>query len=230
MELQAVMQELQSLGTEQNRKVYRRHGVGEDFFGVSFANLDKLTKRLQQDHALASQLWQSGNHDARMLATRIADPAQMDEATIEAWVSAVDNYILADALVALLARTGAARVLAERWLDGDDEWRGRLSWHLIAHLAMYDQALPDAYFTAHLARIASGIHGRKNRTRQAMNNALIAIGIRNQTLEQQAVSAAQAIGKVYVDHGETGCKTPDAVSYIRKARQRQQARANRERG
>jgi len=28
---------------------------------------------------------------------------------------------------------------------------------------------------------------------------------------------AAAIGKVEVDHGETSCKTPDAVPYIEKA-------------
>jgi hypothetical protein len=32
------------------------------------------------------------------------------------------------------------------------------------------------------------------------------------------VTAAQRIGAVEVDHGETGCKTPDAAAYIAKAR------------
>jgi hypothetical protein len=31
---------------------------------------------------------------------------------------------------------------------------------------------------------------------------------------------AARIGKVKVDHGETGCKTPDAVPYIKKAVER----------
>jgi len=53
--------------------------------------------------------------------------------------------------------------------------------------------------------------------RNAMNNALIAIGIRNPHLEKKAIAAAQKIGKVEVDHGETGCKTPDAIPYIQKS-------------
>ena len=32
-----------------------------------------------------------------------------------------------------------------------------------------------------------------------------------------ATAAAKRIGKVDVDHGETGCKTPDAAPYIAKA-------------
>lgn len=50
----------------------------------------------------------------------------------------------------------------------------------------------------------------------AMNSALIAIGCRNAKLEKLAVAAAKRIGPVEVDHGDTSCKTPDAVAYIAK--------------
>ena len=30
------------------------------------------------------------------------------------------------------------------------------------------------------------------------------------------MDAARRIGEVHVDHGETGCKTPDAAAYIQK--------------
>ncbi|HDV4620595.1 TPA: DNA alkylation repair protein, partial [Bacillus anthracis] len=45
-------------------------------------------------------------------------------------------------------------------------------------------------------------------------------GIRNEDLEQTAIEIAREIGKVQVDHGATSCKTPDAESYIKKARER----------
>ena len=63
-----VLAKLEALGTAQNRKVYARHGVGEPMFGVSFAHLRKLGKKLRHDHDLARALWASGNHDARVLA------------------------------------------------------------------------------------------------------------------------------------------------------------------
>jgi hypothetical protein len=49
-----------------------------------------------------------------------------------------------------------------------------------------------------------------------MNQAVIGIGVRNDALRRLAVAAAKRIGKVEVDHGETGCKTPDAAAYIEK--------------
>ena len=51
--------------------------------------------------------------------------------------------------------------------------------------------------------------------KEAMNSALIAIGIRNEDLERKAIEIARN-GKVHVDHGATSCKTPDAESYIKK--------------
>ena len=71
-----------------------------------------------------------------------------------------------------------------------------------------------------LSRIESEIHNSPNRARQAMNNALIAIGVFQPELSEDAVAAATRIGRVEVDHGDTSCKTPDAVSYIYKALKR----------
>jgi hypothetical protein len=36
-------------------------------------------------------------------------------------------------------------------------------------------------------------------------------------VRKDAIAAATRIGTVNVDHGETSCKTPEAVSYIKKA-------------
>ncbi len=215
--LQEVLQQLQEMGTEQNRKTYRRHGIGEDMYGVSYANLGTLKKRIKTNHALAQQLWASGNHDARILATMIADPQQMDAETISAWLADVQNHVVTDALVGLVSKTPNARNLMEQWIESSDEWIGRAGWHLLGQLAANDATLDDSYFDPYLARIAEAIHSQKNRVREAMNNALIAIGIRNAVLEERATRIAQQIGKVHVDHGETNCKTPDAVAYIRKA-------------
>ena len=77
-----VMKELKALGTAQNRKVYKRHGAGENLYGVSFADLDKLQKKIKIDHELAEKLWASGNTDAQSLATMIIDPKLAGEGHI----------------------------------------------------------------------------------------------------------------------------------------------------
>lgn len=63
MLLQEAMDKLQSLGTEQTRKTYRRHGSGDNVFGVLFGDLKILAKSIKRDHRLACQLWET-NFDA----------------------------------------------------------------------------------------------------------------------------------------------------------------------
>lgn len=227
MDYQSLLQDLENLGTAQNRKVYARHGVGKIQFGVSLGNLRKLQKQIKRDHQLAQQLWASGNHDCRLLATMIADPSQADEDMLESWAGSLDNYVITDAFSGLVGQTALAREKAESWCKSDDEWTSRTGWLLIAQLAMKDSQLPNSYFEECLETVEKEIHSRKNRVRDAMNNALIAIGIRNSELETLALAATQRIGKVEVDHGQTSCKTPDAAEYIRKTRERRNQKSAR---
>lgn len=214
------MEELQKLGTEQNRKIYRRHGAGEKLYGVSFGNLGKLKKRIKTDHELARRLWASGNHDARVLATMIADPAGTNAALLDSWKDGLDNYIVTDAFAKFVAASPPARQLAEQWTQSRKEWIGRAGWMLLTHLALHDASLAHDYFKPYLETIERRIHASPNRSRDAMNSALIAIALRSAELERESIAAARRIGKVEVDHGETNCETPDAEDYILKVRSR----------
>jgi 3-methyladenine DNA glycosylase AlkD len=215
---------LKSLGTAQNRKVYARHGVGGKMYGVSFANLGRLTREIKKDHALSQELWRSGNHDARVLATMVADPLEASRQLIDAWKRDLDNYVITDAFSIFVAKTRFAQGRLERWTKSSQEWTGRAGWLIFARLAMKDGVLADEYLEARIPVIEERIHKAKNRVRDAMNSALIAIGARSAALEEKAVAAALRIGKVEVDHGRTGCKTPDAVTCIRKTRARKKRR------
>lgn len=217
MHCHVVMKQLAEKGTAQNRKVYACHGVGENMFGVSFANLEKLRKQIKVDHELAAQLWATGNHDARVLATMIADPQLLTDRQAESWVKDLDNYTITEMFGRLVARSPLGVKKTEKWHKAKDEWIASAGWRMIAQLALDNSQLPDEYFAPYLDLIAAGIHQQPNRVRYEMNGALIAIGLRNGVLEKKALEVARKIGKVVVDHGQTGCKTPDAAEYIAKA-------------
>ena len=227
MTMQEVLQQLESHGTAQNRKVYKRHGACENLYGVSFANLRKMAKRLKVNHALAQELWTTGNHEAQLLASMIADPVTVDESLVDRWISELADRIVTSEFTDFVSKTRFFQAKTEEWLDSEDEWIGRAGWQLLALLAMNDIELPDSYFENHLEIIERDIHTQKNMVRDAMNSALIAIGIRSPALEKKALSAAKKIGKVDVDHGETSCKTPDAAEYIRKTVARKKHRKKR---
>jgi len=218
------MAALEAAGTPGRRAIYRRHGASDPLFGVSFADLGKLAKRAGKDQRLAEALWRTGNADARQLATMVADPARIGARTLGAWAREVGHYYLAGGLAGLAAATPHADALLARWTRSREEWIGRAGWHLLAHLAR-EPDRDDGPLAARIGEIERRIHGEKNRVRDAMLDALAAIGIRSATLERAAVAAARRIGPVEVDHGETGCVTRDPIATIRKARARRAGRA-----
>ena len=216
MEFSEAMSSLESAGTAQNRKIYARHGVRGAMFGVSYAALGKLARRIKKDHPLAKALWASGNHDARVLATQVADPAAATSALLEAWRKDLDNYVLTDAFVKYVSQTSLADQKIAQWTSKKAEWTAGAGWSLLAYRARsLDWSQKD--LAAFLPIIEAEIHQAKNRVRHSMISALIAIGIRGGQLQKKAVAAAKRIGPVEVDHGETGCKTPDPIPYIAKA-------------
>ena len=228
MELNDVMAVLESAGTEQNRKVYQRHGASPPLFGVSFTEQKKLTKKLKKNQKLAEALWETGNADARYLASQVADPELISKTLLRKWAKTIDHYVL----VELLAKnvTGKSPLgweLVLDWTKARGEWVASLGWATLANLAMSDDGRPAREYEAFLKRVEAEIGSAPNRVRPEMNGALIAIGTRSDGLARKATAAAKRIGKVEVDHGETSCKTPDAVPYIAKARAHRAAKASR---
>jgi len=217
MNLNQVMTELKKLGTAQTVKIYRRHGAGENLYGVSFANLKVLQKKLKTDQALAEQLWETGNVDARCLATMVADPVKFPDSLADRWINDISFYMLADLVGGLVARTPHAGETMKRWVKSEKEFVRQCGYDILSSLLAKGNGVPDAECQSYLMTIEKEIKSSPNRARHAMNNALIAIGIYKPELREKAIAAAQRIGKVDVDHGETSCKTPDAVEYINKA-------------
>ena len=180
---------------------------------------------------------QRGNVDARNLATMIVDPAAMTQANLKAWARDLDWYQIADLFAGRVVAKGPHAIkLSAVWRKARGEWVTRAGWQTIAALAMQDTptqagSLPPtaAFFEGLLTDIELNIHSSKNRVRDAMNTALISIGTRSDALARKATATAKRIGPVDVDHGETGCKTPDAVPYIAKARAHRKRKAEKAR-
>lgn len=218
MTLAEAMRELKKAGSAQTRKTYTRHGVTEPMFGVSFATLKALTKRIDVDHELALALWDTGNYDARNLAVKIVDPARMTSADLDRWARQCSPVQMCGGYAGMLAAEGPhGAKKAVEWLGSSDAGKRNAAWPLLGQLAHRDETLPGAFFEKRLAEIELTIHSAPNSERYGMNMAVIAIGCRSSGLRKAALAAAKRIGKVEIDHGDTDCKTPDAAQYIEKS-------------
>ena len=226
--LSEVMAALEAAGTAQNRKVYPRHGAAEPMFGVSYKELGRIGKTLRGEHALAIELWATSNHDARVLALRIADPEAMTTDLAHSWLTDVDNYILAEELGRLVSQSLIARALSDQLRDVSDEWPASLGWFIVACTAEQPEVWSVDDLRELVEQIRDEVDERPNRVRHEMNGALIAIGLRDGDLHRSVIATAQHIGPVQVDHGETGCKTPDIIPYIERTLARCEAKAARQ--
>ncbi len=216
-----ILATLKKLGKPATAAIYKRHGAGDDVYGVLTSEIGKLVKKIKVDHALAMELWKTGNAEAAILALQIADPRKLSEADAEALLDNPHPYFTAYYLSALLARSPIADAKMRTWMKSSQESARGVGYALLAHRLKADgDCLSDADAGKILATIEKEIHGSANRARYSMNNALIAIGVFKPSLKKKAVESAKRIGKVEVDHGETDCKTPDAVAYIEKAAKR----------
>ncbi len=85
-----VMKQLKAAGSAQARKTYARHGMDVEMFGVSYATLKAMDKKIAYDTDLAQKLWVSGNHDARVFACWIVEEESLTTKLLDSWAKDVD--------------------------------------------------------------------------------------------------------------------------------------------
>lgn len=165
--------------------------------GVPVPKLRHLAKRIGTDHALALGLWETDIHEARVLATMIADPDKFMPSEADAWTADFDSWDICDqACMNLYRWTPFAWKKIREWADDEREFVRRAGFALIAALASGDKNAPDAKFTALLPLIRRHSRDERNFVRKAVNWALRGIGKRNLRLNAAATRTARSLQKI----------------------------------
>jgi len=195
MTYQAVMAQLQTLADPKKLAMMTRHGITTELaYGVSLPNIRAVAKQIGQNHQLAHQLWASGVHEARLLASMIADPKQVTRAQAEAWVSDFDSWDVCDQCCSnLFRKTEWAYAKTVEWCEREPEFEKRAGFAMIAVLAVHDKKAPDETFRKFFPFIKQGAIDNRNFVKKAVNWALRQIGKRNLALNQQAIEVALII-------------------------------------
>ena len=190
-----LLAELRALGSAANRDGMARYGINvAHAFGVQIPVLRALARRLGSDHDLALALWATGNHDARLLACFVDDPAAVTDAQTEAWARDFDSWDVCDqATTSLFDRSAHGWAKARTWAVRDEEWVRRAGFALMAGLASHDKHAADREFIKLLPLIARGASDERNFVKKAVNWALRNIGKRNRALNEAAVACATKV-------------------------------------
>jgi 3-methyladenine DNA glycosylase AlkD len=184
-----VIARLHSMGNEHNRQGMGRYGINIDnALGISIYELRKVAREIGVDHDLASDLWDSGIHEARILASYIADPGLMTDDQVERWVADFDSWDICDQVCDLFERLPAVEEKIIAWSRRDEEFVKRAAFALIAGVAVHDRDASDEQFVPYLQLIREQSTDNRNFVRKAVNWALRNIGKRNRNLNQQAIA------------------------------------------
>ena len=194
MTVEQILAELKSRANETNRAGMGRFGIKiGNAFGVSVRELREIAKPIRRDHALAIDLWNTGTHEARLLATIIADADRFTEPQIAKWLGELDSWDVTDSFFGLLTKHPKAWTYAKAWVDCDEEFVKRAAFALMARLAVHDKNAPDRAFLDVLPLIVRGSTDQRNFVKKAVNWALRQIGKRNGPLNRATIAVAKEL-------------------------------------
>jgi 3-methyladenine DNA glycosylase AlkD len=189
---------LKNLANPANVAGMKRYGIStENTLGISIYTLRPMAKEIGRDHDLALELWESGIHEARILASYIDDPKQVTEAQMERWAADFDSWDVCDQVCSsLFDQTPFAYAKAFEWSERPEEFVKRAGFVLMAALSVHDKKAPDSRFVEFLPVIAREACDGRNFVKKAVNWALRQIGKRSRSLNMQAIDAAQSISQL----------------------------------
>lgn len=197
MEYEEIVKRLKSLSSPKNVKGMARFGINPgNTLGVSIPHIRKIAREAGKDHQLARQLWQSGIHEARILASMVGEPEKVTGEQMEQWVRDFDSWDVCDQVcMNLFDRTGLAWEKAAEWPGREEEFVKRAGFVMMAVLAVHDKEADDGRFEAFLPVIKREAGDERNFVRKAINWALRQIGKRNLHLNGKAIEAAEELQK-----------------------------------
>jgi 3-methyladenine DNA glycosylase AlkD len=198
MQYEQILRKMKSLENPGNVEGMARFGINpKGTLGVSMPELKELGKQIGKDHSIAIKLWDSGIHEARILAALVDEPIKVTESQMERWVSLFDSWDVCDQVcMNLFDKTPFAHNKALEWSSRKGEFEKRAGFALMAVLAVHDKKSGDRAYLKFLPMIIREAKDERNYVRKSVNWALRQIGKRNMSLNREAIKAAQEIGKM----------------------------------
>jgi 3-methyladenine DNA glycosylase AlkD len=196
--LRDVLERLDAMADRRCLAGMSRYGINtQRALGITVTELRAFARRLGRDHDLATGLWDSEIHEARILATMVDDPALVTEAQMEAWVYDLDSWDLCDQLCGnLFDRTTFAFRKAAEWSAREDEFVKRAGFALMACTAVHRKDADDEQFEVFLPLIRAEAVDDRNFVRKSVSWALRQIGKRSAQLNLKAIETARRIERI----------------------------------
>lgn len=195
MNAREVIAHLESISDRSRLEGMSRYGIEvEHAIGVSMPEMRAYAKTIGRDHQLAMDLWDSGVHEARIMASLLADPELLTEEEMERWVRDLDSWDLCDQCCSnLFRRSPHAFRKALEWSGREEEFQKRAGFATMAALAVHGKGMSERDLQLLLEAVVRESHDDRNFVRKAVNWALRQVGKRDLVSNAMAIAAAERI-------------------------------------
>jgi 3-methyladenine DNA glycosylase AlkD len=213
MTVKEILSQLESLRDEKVRAHNIKFGAGNNQFGVKMGDIRAMAKKINTNHPLALELWETGNVEARFLATLVIKPRELSVTEIDRMVRSEKFTHVADWFSAYVIKVHPENeTLREMWMEDEDPMAARAGWSLMAERVTKHPEELD--LPALLDRIEAEMPGAAPEVQWTMNMTLAQIGICIPDLRNRAVAIGEKLG-VYRDYPVSkGCTSPFAPVWI----------------
>jgi 3-methyladenine DNA glycosylase AlkD len=192
MKYDQIIKKLISLKNPKNVEGMIRYGINpKNNLGISIYILRSIAKKIGKNHDIALKLWDSGIHDARLLACFIDDPEKVTKKQMDSWSKDFNSWDICDQVcISLFDRTSYAWTKVFEWAERDEEFVKRGAFSIIAGLSVHDKKTSDEKFEQFIPIIKKHAIDERNYVKKSINWALRNIGKRNINLNKKAIKTA----------------------------------------
>ena len=189
-----VLIELKTLSTPDHFAKLAHFGINDTkAYGVKIPLIRQLAKVIGKNHVLALELWKTGVHEARLLATMIEKKEMITELQFDAWVTEFDSWDICDQSCSLLGQTEFSLKKINEYSTRTEEFVKRTAFVLMCEQALHHKKVENEQFYHFLEIIEQEAWDERNFVRKAVNWALRQIGKRNETLRIRAIETGERI-------------------------------------
>ena len=192
-----ILAKLESMQNPEAVKGMARYGINpKNNLGISIYKLREIAKEIGQDHGLALKLWNSGIHDARLLACFIDNPLDVTGEQMDSWAQDFDSWDICDqACTSLFDLSPLAWTKVFEWAEKTEEFVKRGAFSLIAGLTVHDKKVSDEKFEQFIPLIKKHSCDERNYVKKAVNWAIRNIGKRNKNLNKRMIQLSRELLK-----------------------------------
>jgi 3-methyladenine DNA glycosylase AlkD len=215
--LAEVMAELDALADPRVREANEKRG---DDHGVNLGKLRQLAKRLKTQHELASELWDTDDTAARLLALLICRPKLYEPVELDAMLREARAPKVHDWLVNYVVKKNPhAEELRERWFSDPDPVVASAGWALTTERVAKSPEGLD--LTGLLDTVESEMKDAPDRLQWAMNACLAEIGIQHPDHRPRAIDIGERLEVLKDYPTPPNCTSPFAPIWIAEMVRRQ---------